>query len=60
MEEVQKQGTDARCLENLVDRSTQNDTFTDSNMWLAPLANLNDGQGILSDFYVCLSAILMI
>ena len=28
-----------------MDQSTLNDTFTDNDMWLCPLANQNDGQG---------------
>lgn len=41
LEEVRSQGTDARCLENLV--TAHNDTFIDSSMWLAPLANQDEG-----------------
>ena len=42
LKEVRLQGADARCLENLVSPHALNDTFTDSHMWLAPLANQDE------------------
>ena len=35
--EVRKKGSDARCLENLI--NSKNNTFNDRNMWLCPLSS---------------------
>ena len=36
--DVRRAGPDARCLQNLVNPSSPNDTFSDRFMWLAPLS----------------------
>lgn len=40
--DIQKQGHDARCLENLI--CPINDTYIDKYMWLAPYSGPNSAQ----------------
>lgn len=42
LEDIKRQGHDARCLENLIYNS--NDTFEDFNMWLTPFSGPNSAQ----------------
>lgn len=42
LENIKNRGYDARCLENLV--STDNDTYDDRNMWLAPYSGPNSSS----------------
>jgi len=44
--EVRRKGLDARCLQNLVNPASPNDTFNDRYMWLAPLSTSSQDANI--------------